>query len=409
MIKVLIIEDNVEKLKRIISFLETDCNIKPSDIQYAEHVRGGRELLTVNQYDILLLDLVLPFNEDDDPAAESGSRFLEEIHYNPNINIPIHIIGMTEFDSVYQEYYSEFEDKLWSLINFNLQNTDWVDKLKSKIFYLQNFKNKYQSFIENEKKFDIAIITALNTEFEALKRLATWEILEFPNDPIIYYKFILNTKNNNNLKVIMCCINQMGMQATASVASKIIALFSPSNLFIIGICAGLRSSGVNLGDIVVAKQCWDYESGKISDSSDQNGVEFSFKPDMHCLTTDQGIISKMVDFSNDKSKLSTIYNDYLGNKPQTQLNIKFGSVGSGPYVLSSKSYLNCLLQNDRKLIGIDMEGYGIYKAAQFHHGTLPIFIKSVSDFGDDTKEDDFHAYAAYTSSKFTLDFLYHSK
>ena len=403
MIKVLIIEDNIEKLKRINSFLEQECSVNEKDIHYAENVSRGRELLIEGQYDLLLLDLVLPFNEGDDPSAESGAKFLDEIYYNPNINIPIHIIGLTEFDTVFRQYLQDFEDKLWGLINFKLQNNDWSDKLKSKVFYLQNFKKKYKDFIEQERKFDIAIITANNTEFEALKRVCNWDIHQIQDDCLMYYSCLLNTKNNNNIKIIACCINQMGMQSSAAVASKILSLFSPKQIYITGICAGIKSPDINLGDIIIANQVWDYESGKITE--DQNG-ELIFKPDMNCLPTDQSILSKLTDFSNLKGNLSNIYNSFQGNKPKTQLNIKFGSVGSGPYVLSSKKYLSELILKDRKLVGIDMEGFGIYKAAQFYPGINAAYIKAISDFGDTDKNDQFHEFASYVSAKFLLDFIY---
>lgn len=403
MIRILVIEDNVEKFKKILSLLTEECNVPEMDIDCADCVRRGREFITKGHYDLLLLDLVLPINEGDPPSAESGIRFLDEIYYNPNINIPVHIIGLTQFDSVFNDCSKEFEDKLWGLINFNLQNTDWIDKLKSKVFYLQSFKKKYKDFIEGEFQYDVAIITAINSEFEQLKNICEWESLIVPNDPLLYYKFLLNTKNNNNLKIVICCVNQMGMQASAAVASKIISLFSPTKFFITGICAGIKSTGVNLGDIVIATQSWDYESGKISEDSNSNLI---FKPDMHCLPTDQGILAKLTEFSNIKLHLSKIYNDYKGLKPITQLNVKFGSIGSGPYVLSSTKYLAELLQNDRKLTAIDMEGYGIYKAAQFHSGTMPVFIKAVSDLGDEKKNDDYQDYAAHVSAKFVFDFLY---
>jgi len=406
MIKILIIEDNIEKLRKIVTFLNETCNIQDDSISYAENTNSGRDFLLRNNYDLLLLDLVLPINEGDDPSPKVGSNFLDEIYYNPNINIPVHIIGLTEFDEIFIEYREQFDDKLWSLVNFSLQNNDWTDKLKSKIFYLQTFKKRFESFIENDNTYDIAIITALNIEFEQLLKATVWTKLENQKDTIIYYSTIINTKNNNNIKVIACCINQMGMQASASVASKVIALFSPKQLFITGICAGIKENGTNLGDIIVANQCWDYESGKISEES---SGELIFKPEMNCIPTDQSIISELTDFSNSKTYLSNIYHSYSGDKPDTQLNIKFGHVGSGPYVLSSKNYLEKLIKNDRKLEGIDMEGFGIYKAAQFHIGTKPVFVKAVSDFGNNEKKDNFQKYAAFVSAKFVLEFVYHCK
>lgn len=403
MIKILIIDDSVEKLRSVIDFLEKECNVAGADIDCADTVNSGRECLTSNRYDLLLLDLVLPFSEDDTPSSESGTKFLDEIYYNPNINIPLHIIGLTEYDQAFKDSAQDFEDKLWGLVNFSLQNNDWKDKLKSKVFHLQSTKKEYKDFIEVENKFDVAIITALNKEFEQLKQICTWVPFPVANDPLVYYKYTLNTKNSNNIKIIACCINDMGMQAASAVASKVISLFSPSMLFMTGICAGLKSARINLGGVIVAKQVWDYESGKILDDADGS---FNFKPDMKCLPTDQGIVTRLTEFSNNKTVLSNIYNEFKGKKPNTQLEIKFDSVGSGPYLLTSKNYLTKLLENDRKLIGIDMEGYGIYKAGQFHNGTTPIFVKGVSDFGDAEKDDDYQDYASYASARFVYEYLY---
>ena len=61
MIKILIIEDNEEKLKRITSFLEDECNLKADDLDCAPNVRVGRECLTNDYYDLLLLDLIVVY------------------------------------------------------------------------------------------------------------------------------------------------------------------------------------------------------------------------------------------------------------------------------------------------------------------------------------------------------------
>jgi len=405
MIKILIIEDNIEKLRKIHAFINEVCSILDENIHYSDNIKSGRDLLIKNQYDLLILDLVLPVDEGGDPSPESGSRFLDEIYYNPNVNIPIHIIGLTEFDDIFIKYHDQFEDKLWGLINFRIQNNDWEEKLKSKIFYLQNFKTKYAESIRDQNKFDIAIITALNIEFEELLSTSVWTKFYIEKDPLVYYSTLLNTKSNNNIKLLACCFNQMGMQASSAISSKIISTFSPEKLFITGICAGINKPGVNIGDIIVANQCWDYESGKITDDSNGNLL---FSSDMHCIPTDLGILSQLTDFSNNRNILSNIYNEFKGNKPESVLKIHFGSVGSGPYVLSSKQYLKNLISSDRKLLGLDMEGYGIYKASQFHIGTVPVFIKSVSDFADSNKADNYQKYASFVSAKFVIDFIYNN-
>lgn len=404
MIKILIVEDNPEKLKRVVDFLSKDCNVMEEEMDCAVNVREARDFLTAKHYDLLLLDLVLPMNDEDDASADSGTQFLDEIYYNPSINIPIHIIGLTEFDKVYKDCYDQFEDKVWALLNFQLGATDWSTKLKSKVHHLQSFRKSYKEFIEKEKKYDVAIITALNVEFEQLKEVCKLEKLS-TDDTLVFYGGILNTMQSNNVKIVACCINDMGMQSASAVTSKVIAMYSPVYLFMTGICAGIESAGMKFGNIVIAKQVWDYESGKIADLATGG---YSFKPDMKCIPTNQSIITRLSDFANNKTVISAIHNDCKSKKPDNQLVVKCDSVGSGPYLLRSKNYLAELLENDRKLVAVDMEGYGVYKAASFHQSTIPVLIKAVSDYGDPEKKDDFHDYASYVSARFVVDFLMHS-
>ena len=176
-------------------------------------------------------------------------------------------------------------------------------------------------------------------------------------------------------------------------------------VFICGICLGIEESGIGIGDILIASQAWDYESGKITEGLSGDLI---FSPEMNCLPTEQGIISRITEFISDKENILKISNGFNGDKPKDQIHAHIGPIASGPYVLSSKNYLKMLKSKDRKLIGIDMEGYGTYKAAQFNPQCHPVFVKGVSDYGDDTKTDEYREFAAYNSAHFVHDFIYTS-
>jgi nucleoside phosphorylase len=55
----------------------------------------------------------------------------------------------------------------------------------------------------------------------------------------------------------------------------------------------------------------------------------------------------------------------------------------------------------RELIGVEMEIYGLYAAANNSSNPRPkVFaLKSVCDFADSEKDDKAHKYAAYTSAR----------
>ncbi len=66
------------------------------------------------------------------------------------------------------------------------------------------------------------------------------------------------------------------------------------------------------------------------------------------------------------------------------------------------------IRNNRKLIGIDMEIYGLFYAAKsFAYLNKPIAfaVKSLSDFADHSKNDKYRMYAAHTSAQFIYQFI----
>jgi len=83
-----------------------------------------------------------------------------------------------------------------------------------------------------------------------------------------------------------------------------------------------------------------------------------------------------------------------------------GPVASGAAVIQDKTVIDEIVARNRKLIGVEMETYGVYLAANATRGPKPLAMssKSICDFGDLGKNDDYQKYAAYTSAKFVYEF-----
>lgn len=405
MIKILILDDSVEKVRIIKNFLKEECNVDEKFVDERQTIKEGRKILYENDYDILLLDLVLPRDSESEPTAEESIKFLDEIYFNSAIHIPVHIIGFSQYDELINTHADSFDDKLWHLINFSYSNNSWKDKLKSKICHLISVKNRFKKIIEAKTTFDIGIISALETPElkEILELPCNWKTLEFNNDPIVYHEGSINTLNGNTFRVIACSINKMGMQATASVASMIIAKFNVSYLFMNGICAGIKERGLEYGDIVVAENLTDYGSGKMT--SNTQG-ELVLKPEPHQYPTDQNLIAKVNSFIRNNKELLSIQSSYKGTQSKKVLKAMVGPVASGSYVIASESLVKTITETNRKLLAIDMEGYGLYLACHYFSQAKPLFIKSVCDFGDETKDDSYQSYAAYTSARFLYSFIF---
>jgi nucleoside phosphorylase len=410
MINILIVEDNPHKLKTVVKLLRDDLLINNEFIDSASDIKSAKRLLMSNFYDLLILDLVLPLENGDDASPEKGVRFLNDINSNDRLNPPIHIIGLTERDDLTEKFDESFHTNLWHLINYKAEEVNWQDKLKNVTNHLISTRKSFFEKHQKELVCDIAIITALNTpEFDHVLNLSTdWKLIELPGDATKYHTTIFK-KNDKQLKIVAACADQMGMTATASLTTKICLHFRPKQIFMSGICAGLKERELNFGDILIAEQCWDYGSGKMKEISNDGTVQdIIFDPDPRPIPLCPDLKAKVNNFLRKEAiRLSIQTNWKAGNKSSFILQAKLGPIASGSYVISSDSILQDIKTHQRKLLGVEMEGYGLYYAAENspNQFTKPIMIKSICDFGNSAKNDGYQEYAAYTSSQFIYHFI----
>ncbi len=69
--------------------------------------------------------------------------------------------------------------------------------------------------------------------------------------------------------------------------------------------------------------------------------------------------------------------------------------------------IDSVKKQHKNLIGIEMESYAVFTACALADDPKPLCVslKSVCDFGDSSKSDDYHHYASYTSAKVLTRFI----
>lgn len=413
MIQVLLVEDNPHKQENIKNTILDNSNIKTSDLQVASSVKEAKKLLYNNYFDLMILDLVLPIETGLVADAKNGAQFLEDIHSSPMLKPPIHIVGLSGFSDKVTEYHEQFSKKLWNLIDYQAESTGWQDQLKTIIYHLVKTRQRFIQSTVKKHSYDVAIITALPTpEFEAILKLnkGDWEKVVVEDDFIKYHKTTF-MEGGKIRTVIAATADQMGMTASSHLATKVILYFRPKYLIMGGILAGIKDRGLGFGDILVAEQSWDYGSGKIVEKPKSTDSEISdtyFLPDTKDIQLSADLKAKVIDFKLTKGYiLDQIQNEWPGDTPITKLKLHLGPIGSGSYVISSESTLAEIKDHQRKLLGVEMETFGVYYAGEHspEPKTKAISIKSVSDYGDGAKNDKFQKYAAYTSANFIYHFI----
>jgi nucleoside phosphorylase len=251
-------------------------------------------------------------------------------------------------------------------------------------------------------RWDLAILCALeDIELKAVLRLPWhWEpYAEFDStDGSSYYVGRVTNKHGQILRVLAVAAPQMGMPAMAVLAMKVIEHFRPIYLATTGIAAAVKKApDINFGDVLFAEFSWDYGSGKLTVEKGKA----SLSPDPRPIPADSDLRKHFVAIKNNASALATIRDDWPGVKPATVLNIHLGPVASGAAVVADEKIVSDILVQHRKLIGIEMEIYGLFYAARHCIAPRPtaLAIKSVCDYGDREKSDRYQPYAAYTSAR----------
>ena len=248
--------------------------------------------------------------------------------------------------------------------------------------------------MKNKYNYDVAVVTAVVVETEGIKkRFENWEKKVFPNDTKTDYYITTFNSGGKERKIVTAQQTQMGMTACAILCSKVIEHFRPQYLIMTGIAAGIKSGGGKqiYGDIIVPDVIWDYSTGKFvgQDEADIQFGDVGFLPRPSFLRLDDELRLKIKRISERK--------DF-------DFKVHIGPMACGSSVVANEQFVS---QRVHSLMpdteGLDMESYGVFFSCDNCTQPAPkaLVVKSICDYANSEKSDQFQRFAAYTSSEFT--------
>ena len=386
-----IVDDDQDKRAAIRAVIESSVADETAIFDGAS-LSAARNMLRERQLDLLVLDIALPDLEGGEPSPFGGLDLVDEVLQSNRYNLPSHVIGITALDEIYESAVERFGRELWSVLRYDRASVQWAELLAARIRHLL----RTQRVGQQETDFDLAIVVALkDPELSALLDLPwKWRTEDRSGDATQYHVGEFPRQDGTKGKVVAARAPRMGMPAAAALATKMGLHFKPKFMAMIGICAG-RQGETNLGDIVVANPSWDYGSGK---HVIVNGEEvFEPAPYPFPLTTHvRGLVEK---YEGEHEELTNFRTNFCGSKPETMPKLHIGPFASGAAVIARSEMMGEIRTQNRKLLAIDMEAYGVASAATELPEPQPDFlmIKGVSDFADEHKNDAFQEYASYMS------------
>ena len=373
--RILIIEDQDEKFEVVAAEIRGFFNEPTVEVTRAETMALATKHIFERRFDLIIIDLMVPLRPGDEPEdiTEEIIPTIELSERNRGANI----IALSGFEELVGEQRVRFAEAGIILLHFDDEESNWRKQIAAALMR-----------IHHQYVYDFVIICALDKERNAY-RSTNSEIGDLRNIrgldclPITV----------SNLNGVCIKLPRMGLVDASVVTSRAIERFNPKIIAMSGICAGVGSDA-KIGTLVVADPCWEYQAGKWAHDG------FKIEHYDACLDINtRTILSQFIDRSEKGSefKKGLIEDQILFEE------IIIAPMATGSAVIADKDKLTDIQEQHRKIAAIEMEMYGVYKAAQLS-ATNPIVFgaKTVVDRADSKKDDRFHEYGSILSARFVL-------
>lgn len=388
--KVLLVDDELPKIREIMKVIMEVDGISDSMIDYSVETNDAREKLQNSIYDLLILDLNMPERLVEDNDEDAGAALVDELIGVMSYKKPTEIVVLSAYDECENNFMKERYRNAFIMLRYDETSLVWSTKLKAIVEY----RLLYSLQMQEHEMIDVAIISTVPVETEAVKKLcASWNKESFSDDVNTYYVGTLS-EGEKSKKVVTVQSTDMGMVAAALTTLNLSKHYKPRYIIIVGIAAGVGEH--EFGDILIPREIWNYSSGKYCGKDDN----LIFKPDPKVIQLNAKILELIrQDYSEVLLKIKKMWPEKMNG----EINICDSPMACGTAVVANRKLVeDHIIAHFRKSGGLDMETYGVFFAARSMCDSQPIAIciKSVSDFADDNKGDGYQPYAAYTSANF---------
>jgi len=434
-IKILILDDkeaNTKTTRQALedSFMIEDKNLFPQNIDdeiinFSNMIKASAESNSIEEYagwlndyiekkdiDIIILDLALTKDEHKGKIENTSgitlvNSFINTYSQKNHLKyIPIILFSAMHVENLSSVTKANAVYAFQKPNSYNVETAEKVFKKHKLTDIIEKHANKYKWLKEtncfkgdNTFDYNLAIICATKKEFDYIKDLSdSWYELKI-NGKTYYRTYFI--KDKKRISVIARTENEMGMVESATLATTMINYFNPQYIAMTGIAAGIKDEGIELGDIVIPKMVWNWQSGKFKIIDDKS----VFDRDNIKIPLDEDLADAVEKIKDDNSFLSNIFDNFKKDidkksKLSVRPNIVTENMVSGSAVVANSSMVSTEI-GSRKLVSIDMEAYGVFCAAKksTKNGAEAIVIKSICDFADAEKNDDYQEFSAYASAQ----------
>ena len=241
--RIMIVEDDSRKCEIVVGLIgEVDRN---AEITKSRHLTNTVQELSRTAFDLIVLDLMLPFSEGGAPIDTSAEllRLIEDSELNRHSQI----VALTAYEDLYKAQEELFVRFGVLLVYYEEVDGGWRKTLRSLI--TRTFAHQRSEFV---------IICALEEERDGYtKTRAVVGPYELENG------FDVRTIQIGQRRGRLILLPREGLITSGVVGAISIERYKPRILAMSGICAGVGGRA-ELGQVLVCGNSWEYQVGKHS-------------------------------------------------------------------------------------------------------------------------------------------------
>jgi nucleoside phosphorylase/tetratricopeptide (TPR) repeat protein len=258
---------------------------------------------------------------------------------------------------------------------------------------------------EQPRSFDICILCALYEEASVIieefeiRSGATFTKAFRRTNKLEYRHATIQNLRGEELSVFVTWLSDMGPIRTALDIKPLLQETKPRFVAMTGICAGDRNK-VKLGDLIVATSAYHPEEGKITVGTNDQPVHLPETREAGATTQVRQYVQS---FATWREPVRELNRQKLN--ATDELHCHIGAMASTLAVRSDNPFPKWTSQHHRKTLGIDTETAAFYTALHDFPLIHGLVAKGVSDYGDNSKTDEYRDYAARSSAVYMLHFI----
>ena len=146
MFRILIIEDDTNKLRNVLSKLNNISDLDVDSIEHSIDALDAKRKLRTQCYDLMIVDIAIPKDKGSQVDLEGGIDLVDEILQRKEIyKTPTHIIGLTSKDEVFHKAFEKFNNKTLTVIRYSDIDEEWETQLTEGIIQRMESKKEIDS------------------------------------------------------------------------------------------------------------------------------------------------------------------------------------------------------------------------------------------------------------------------